>query len=167
MVAILAVVAVALPVCAQTVVKCDVPFAFAAGNMSMPAGNYAVSFSAGIFTVALTDADRRTRILTSNPEEVGPGSDLPELVFHRYGDQYFLAEIRTLEGSRDFPASHMEREARGTNSAASAMQAIVVAMREPGYKHSSPWSQTRRPAAFAPRAAVCVFGILFPSVSKP
>ncbi len=128
--AILTVAAVALPACAQTTAAVgDIPFEFVAGNMIMPAGNYAISFPNERFTVALTGADRHTHVVNSNPKEIPSGMEQSQLVFHKYGDRYFLSEIRTPMGGREFPISRMEREAISTVSAAPARQVTVVAMR--------------------------------------
>ena len=127
--AILAAAALALPVCAQPPAAVgDVPFAFVAGTMTMPAGRYAVSFSSQVI-VALVGSDRHTHFLTSNREETRPSSDMPELVFHRYGDQYFLSEIRTSDSGREIPMSRLEREAVKTAGAARAGQEVILAMR--------------------------------------
>jgi hypothetical protein len=128
--AILAVSVLALPVCAQrTVAVGDIPFGFVVGNVTMPAGEYAFGYSAGLFIVTLAGADRHTNFLSANPEVVQSVPEQAKLVFHRYGDQYFLSEIRTPAGSREFPMSRVEVEAQKTASAGRASEKIVLAMR--------------------------------------
>jgi len=54
----------------------------------------------------------------------------PKLVFHRYGNQYFLSQIWTTSAIRNIPMSRMERELKKTAAAARQMQTeIVLAMR--------------------------------------
>jgi hypothetical protein len=126
----LAVVALAVPICAQPpTAVADIPFAFVAGNNAMPAGTYTVSVQSGSIAVALVGPDLHTHLLNTVPGSTRSDSDLPVLAFHRYGDQYFLSGIRAVGGSREFPATRMEREAMGTASARRAGQLVVLAMR--------------------------------------
>ena len=69
----------------------DVPFAFAAAGQLLPAGHYIVA----------ADGENYLRIFA--PQTTGlyvpthgvsrPGSDGSKLVFHRYGDSYFLSAV--------------------------------------------------------------------------
>jgi hypothetical protein len=128
--AVFAVAALAFPVCAQAPsAKVDVPFGFVAGDATMPAGTYVADISAGSLVVALVGADLHTHFLNAVPDGVQSGAGLGVLVFHRYGDQYFLSEIRTPSRSRKIPESRMEREAAKMASAGNASQEIVLAMR--------------------------------------
>ena len=128
--AILTVAALALPVCAQSrAVVGDVPFGFVAGNSTMPPGQYTVNFSYQPFVVVLVAPDLHAQLLIPITEDILSGSAQPAMVFHRYGDQYFLSEIRTWNRSRELPKSPMEREAEKTASAGRAGREIVVAMR--------------------------------------
>ena len=127
---ILASAVLAIPVCAQSVtVVADVPFGFVAGDATMPAGQYTVGVSAASVTVALAGPGLQTHFLISNSDYSEPSSERPELIFHQYGNQYFLEEIRTPTGSRELPMSHMEIEVKKTASAGSASEKIVLAMR--------------------------------------
>jgi hypothetical protein len=129
--AIFTVVILALPVGAQSppTAVVDIPFGFVAGNTTAPAGEYVLSVSSASFLVALLGPDLHTHMLMSRPDDTLSKSEQPVLIFHRYGDQYFLSEIRTSSRSREFPASRMEREAMKTASAGRASQEIVLAMR--------------------------------------
>jgi hypothetical protein len=129
--AIFAAAVVALPVCAQSVsTVADVPFGFVAGNAIMPAGQYRIDdATAGSLTVSLAGPDRCAQLLVSNRYNARSSADKPELIFHRYGDQYFLSAIRTPFRSREFPMSRMEVELQKTASAKRASDLIVLAMR--------------------------------------
>jgi len=127
---ILTVAVLALPVCAQPpTAVADVPFGFVAGNATMPAGSYVVTVSTSSFTVALVGADLHTHFLTSIPTGVLSSSQLPQLIFHRYGSHYFLSEIRTPSTSREFTMSRSERESAKAAGGARTGQEIVLAMR--------------------------------------
>jgi hypothetical protein len=57
-------------------------------------------------------------------------SDEPKLVFHRYGDQYFLASISTGSDGRDLPVSRQERElTKAAGSAGLRRTEILLAKR--------------------------------------
>ena len=127
---LLAVAVLALPICAQPVTAvADVPFAFVAGNATMPAGQYVIRISAGSFAVALVGADGHAHYLNSNVDYAQSSSGGPELVFQRYGDRCFLSEIRTPDKGREIATSRLEREVQKTASAGRASQQIVLAMR--------------------------------------
>jgi hypothetical protein len=126
---IFTVVGLALPVCAQSAAAVvDIPFGFVAGNMTMSAGRYEFNSAAAWPIVRLVGADLHTRFLDSHPGDKRSRSELAQLIFHRYGDQYFLSEFRTAHKSREFPVLRLEREAQRTASGAHA-QEIVLAMR--------------------------------------
>jgi hypothetical protein len=73
----------------------EIPFEFMVGNKSLPAGHYYVSnLTAGgeiIKVAAATDATSAARMTS----KVGGGAaaESSKLVFNRYGNRYFLAEI--------------------------------------------------------------------------
>lgn len=66
--------------------------------------------------------------LQTTPNSPYTGLEEPKLVFHRYGDQYFLSQIWTGSTRRDFSMSRKERELKKTAAAAGQTE-IVVAMR--------------------------------------
>jgi len=68
--------------------------------------------------------------LQTSPNSSYTGPQEPKLVFHRYGNQYFLSQIWTTSAIRNIPMSRMERELKKTAAAARQMQTeIVLAMR--------------------------------------
>jgi hypothetical protein len=81
-----------------TAVKAEIPFAFQVGNKSLPAGEYSIQ------TIQGTNEDvRMIRRIDSSAVAMAPTSPVVakngkpgmELVFHKYGDRYFLSEIWT------------------------------------------------------------------------
>ena len=69
-------------------------------------------------------------LVLSNPADSDASSEEPRMVFHRYGDQYFLARISTQSAGHDFPMSRKEREVKETSAAARQVRTeFVLAMR--------------------------------------
>ncbi|MGA2720846.1 MAG: hypothetical protein ABSG79_00415 [Bryobacteraceae bacterium] len=66
--------------------------------------------------------------LQTSPNSSYTGPQEPKLVFHRYGDQYFLSQIWTGSRSLNFSTSRAERELKKTAAAAGQTE-IVLAMR--------------------------------------
>ena len=63
----------------------------------------------------------------TNPANADTSSQKSKLIFHRYGNQYFLSWIGTTSTSRDIPMSRLEREAKKTTvAAARQMQTEIV-----------------------------------------
>jgi hypothetical protein len=95
----------------------QVPFKFTVGTVEMPAGEYLVQLAGetGVLTVANPDAKRSVFVLTvANLGKKSPGA---AVVFHRYGDRYFLAELR-IEDSRTvytLQSTKLENEFRARN----------------------------------------------------
>jgi hypothetical protein len=106
-----------------------VPFAFSVSDTNLPSDTYRLSrmnghremiVVRGVQTGALVRTDE-VRLPRTNVE--------PSLVFHRYGDQYFLREIRWEDTARlDLPETRAERNAveRPANRAAARMETVVV-----------------------------------------
>ena len=74
----------------------QVPFKFTVGTVEMPAGEYIVQLmderGVAVVTLGNPEAKRSVYVLTNaNP---GNKPQNAAMVFHRYGDRYFLAELR-------------------------------------------------------------------------
>ncbi len=122
--------ALALPICAQsnTLYLADVPFAFTMGKTELPAGHYAVQVEPGQSLITIMGSDRRRSVVLSLPGDAYPASSpqQPSLTFNRYGDQYFLSQVRTTESARTIPTQKLEKEMQ---KQAATGQKIVLAMR--------------------------------------
>jgi len=73
----------------------NVPFDFIVGDKALPAGEYQVTPatpSGGVVMIRSSDGHRGAVRLTNS---IGPEKNSYEakLVFHRYGDKYFLSEV--------------------------------------------------------------------------
>ena len=77
--------------------KADVPFDFVAGNKTLPAGQYNIADStlAGeVVKISARQKDASVFAMTVRLSSKA-ANDQGKLVFHRYGNRYFLAEIWT------------------------------------------------------------------------
>ncbi len=78
-------------------ISLHVPFAFTVGKQVLPAGTYDVRPLSST-RVALVDREnRRTTMILAMAAQAAEMATTAKLVFHRYGDQYFLAEVWTPE----------------------------------------------------------------------
>jgi hypothetical protein len=120
----MAVALMAAPAVAQTInLKADVPFDFEAANVKLNAGQSWLQTISNNGFIRLTDADNHTTIAMLIADDVRSASD-SRLVFHRYGERYFLVGVKTTEGSYKVPLSRREMKlARHTSPA----QVAVVA----------------------------------------
>jgi len=92
---------------ARTVVS-NIPFEFIVADETLPAGKYRVNRSIGT-ALKIWTSDAAVIRLTN---EIEPNKDRrARLVFHRYGDRYFLAEVWTGAGEpgRQLLKSRQER----------------------------------------------------------
>ena len=95
--------------------RANIPFAFSVGNTQLPAGKYSVSRvlpNSGDSLIAINSlAGKASAIRTTIPVTTGKPRDKATLVFHRYGDQYFLFQVwgAGLSTGLTFPLSRSER----------------------------------------------------------
>jgi hypothetical protein len=117
---------ISVPLSAQTIAKATVPFDFTVGQTKMPAGTYEIS----PLSHAILIMDRKTAksvLSLFNSEEPSRGDSTPKLVFHRYGDKYFLSQVSRGNGGAvmQLPISKLEEEVRIAGS--SVPQKTVIA----------------------------------------
>jgi hypothetical protein len=99
LVAAVAVMAALVSAHAQSsvIVMADVPFEFAVGNTSLKAGEYTVrAMTANGDALLINSRDSsESAIRLSNPIRSRDVQEKGKLVFHRYGERYFLSEVWT------------------------------------------------------------------------
>lgn len=98
---------------AQQPMVVNVPFDFMAGGVNLPAGEYLIKTWGPTSSLFLTNrADAETVILPSNAAVSANIQTESKLMFHRYGDRYFLAQIWTAGSAsgRELPKSEREKE---------------------------------------------------------
>jgi len=80
-------------------VKANIPFDFKVNNTTVPAGTYIISSASTDHDVLRISDQKDVHLLTTalpNPAHAGKGN---VMVFHKYGNQYFLSEIRSADSS--------------------------------------------------------------------
>jgi hypothetical protein len=93
-------------------VKAVIPFDFTAGNMSLPAGEYSVTEMSDAGRILLIAGRDSKGFVGSHAVEKIEASANTRLVFHRYGDRYFLYQI-WVQGNnrgRELPETKLEKE---------------------------------------------------------
>jgi len=107
-----------------------VPFDFAFGEKKLPAGNYAIGRamqSSDDIMMSITDGKGRAKaVVLSNAAIRSYAVKKNLLVFHRYGDQYFLVQVWAAgaETGRQFPTSKLEREVQKQTHLASVIHVL-------------------------------------------
>jgi len=99
----------------QAALVANVPFEFTIKNQTLPAGRYEVKVAMlGGAEMLTISSDRETKgfYFVHRQTRHGDVAGDPKLVFHRYGDQYFLFQVWAAgaETGREFPTSRLERE---------------------------------------------------------
>jgi hypothetical protein len=111
--------------------EAKVPFAFEVGDKTMPAGNYRIESmptGAGSLQVIRSASGDVRVTLSTIAIPARNGSSEPELIFHRYGNRYFLAQIQTGDHhARELFESRLEKELARSQ----AMNEIAVLIRVP------------------------------------
>jgi hypothetical protein len=109
----------------------NIPFEFSVLGKTMPAGEYQVS-SPSTEVVRVTHLTGGHESLATLANGVGTSGlgDQPKLFFHRYANQYFLAQATIGQGYRMFqvPASREEREAARTASSRGVQTVTLAAL---------------------------------------
>jgi hypothetical protein len=92
-------------------IRADVPFDFMVAGKTLPAGQYTVDTRNSSGTLVIRNKETRQVVGSiSHRYEVGADSK-PQLVFHRYGNKYFLAKVVGYAKGNELPKSKAEREA--------------------------------------------------------
>jgi bifunctional DNA-binding transcriptional regulator/antitoxin component of YhaV-PrlF toxin-antitoxin module len=109
--AFLAITQVAL---AQEPVVASIPFQFTAGQTTLPAGDYRVQKvrdGSSVLMIRNTEGNGAIMVMTL-PASVNAPQTQSKLIFRRYGDRYFLAQVWSAGSARgrELPKSAKEKE---------------------------------------------------------
>jgi len=115
-VSLLSLLLVAGSAIAQTVhVRADIPFNFAVGSKTYPAGTYSIGTVGDrenkVLLLQSGDGSTSMMLISNAAESITP-ADKTKLVFSRYGNQYFLSQV-WLNGAirgHQLPKSNREKE---------------------------------------------------------
>lgn len=111
----------------QPMMEVDIPFAFIAGGAHLPAAHYHVYHPGNPYLVVIEKDDGRARAIAYVvPSTAEPGVSSTKLVFNKYGDQYFLAQVWT-EPDREVHECAKCRMEKALMAQAPKSQLVVVA----------------------------------------
>ena len=105
----------------------NVPFAFTAGDTNLPRDRYRVSPMPGQNGVFMIRGERHGVVLMSRFDRRNDREPAPQLIFHRYNDQYFLREVQLGDGRiLHLSETRAEREAAESVAANAAAKSKVI-----------------------------------------
>lgn len=114
--ALLAVVAAATAYAQMpgTALYASIPFDFSVRGKILPAGNYEIrrlTDEPGELIVSSVNDKHERAIFETEPVEPKGRSSRSQIIFHRYGDRYFLSEVFAggQQTGRELPLSRQER----------------------------------------------------------
>jgi hypothetical protein len=93
--------------------KVNVPFEFVAGSRTLPAGQYTTSQAGNPNAVVIRSVAGAPGVVMVASRVKSPGRhEIGKLVFHRYGNRYFLSEVWGTDQSTgsQIPKTAQERE---------------------------------------------------------
>ncbi len=80
----------------DTLLRAKIPFAFVAGGAHLPAGEYRVYHPGNPYIVVIENKDGTARAMTYvHPSAMKSGETRTKLLFNKYGNEYFLAQVWT------------------------------------------------------------------------
>lgn len=80
----------------RTLLRAKIPFAFVAGAVHFPAGEYRVYHPGNPYIVVIENKDGTAQSMTYvRPSAMKPGETSTKLLFNKYEDEYFLAQVWT------------------------------------------------------------------------
>lgn len=115
-----------------------VPFEFQIGSKTLPAGNYNVKpLSQNSMLLQSEDGQQRAIVVTNNRVQADANEKAAQerLVFHQYGNKYFLSQVWMVRGGdgRELNKTDAERQAAKEGNLASSggakIQKVEVAAR--------------------------------------
>ena len=99
---------------AQAIATASVPFAFTVEDTEMPAGSYVIT-SVSDSAIAVINRSKGTGVISLfHSEQPRNNNYTTKLVFHRYGDTYFLSQVARGSGETviQLPISKQENQAQ-------------------------------------------------------
>jgi hypothetical protein len=123
---LLAGVCVAVKAQERPILTAAVPFAFTVENTDLPAGTYTVSILSPYNMIKVQSADgRKVAWIGVIPSLKSEESKQVKLVFHRFGNEYFLAQVWE-QGSKVHRDLRNDNRARELTRNGDRMQSITI-----------------------------------------
>jgi hypothetical protein len=102
-------------------VQATIPFSFSVNGSQLPAGNYTLgSDITNPRVLKISDRTQHAHAMVITMQSPNERSKANQLVFHKYGDQYFLCEVRSQEAAInvELPTTKLEKKARAETQVA-------------------------------------------------
>lgn len=116
---------------AQNSAQGYVPFAFSVSNTTLPAGHYRIATNSAQ-SIAIRNLDE-LKLTVFSPIAAGAQAkdSSCKLVFHKYGDRYFLNQVLCPSNaiSVDLPVTRREKRAEQMEARGPVDTSVLVAMR--------------------------------------
>ena len=106
----------------------NVPFPFQEGSHSFPAGVYHIQETSANMLLVRSKTGDQIKIVMALEEICPKAPSSGRLVFHKYGDRYFLSDIWQANSTvgRQMIVSRAEKELRGTPTKRRALETQVA-----------------------------------------
>jgi len=117
---------------AQSRIVASVPFDFEVANRYMERGEYTFTIDLSRATVLVQGhGNDSAAFALSHSTQAGKIDQDAKLIFNRYGDRYFLSQVRSagMADGRELQQSRKERELLDTSSTKPAIVALIVKAR--------------------------------------
>jgi hypothetical protein len=111
-------------------VRATVPFDFTVGDKLLPSGTYTLQQSSS-HTIMIRNHDKPISVFSIVNQSDHRAASGGKLLFHRYGDRYFLSDILCDRANLDVqvPPSRAEKKTRLQQAALSSSSQVYVAAR--------------------------------------
>jgi hypothetical protein len=114
-------------------VRATIPFNFTVNGSELPAGNYTLGSDViSPRILRIRDQTQHVHVMVMTLPSADERQKANQLVFHKYGNQYFLSEIRSQESSINvqFATSKQEKKARAETEQAGlrAHDEVMIAL---------------------------------------
>jgi len=94
-------------------VRATIPFNFTVNGSQLPAGNYTLgSDVTNPRILKISDRTQHVHVMALAMPSADEKRKANQLVFHKYGDQYFLSEIRSQESAINLQLATSKQEKR-------------------------------------------------------
>jgi len=101
-------------------VRVSVPFDFHVGSTTMPAGTYMITSAIGTPFITIANSSKVARTLTFSQAQTSYHTPAHTVVFHNWGGQYFISDVRGGDSSMNvhLPTTKEEKRAKALMSEA-------------------------------------------------
>jgi hypothetical protein len=115
---------------AQNKLQATIPFDFAVGNSRLPAGTYVIDhIRPNEIMLSNLQTNKRVFAMPTSTDEVRQSPN--RVIFNKYGDQYFLREIRGMDGQTawNLGPSKLEKQVQVQEASRADQQKALIALK--------------------------------------